>query len=449
MPGAHTYRLLPPLAGDWTLKAFDPKNHNKPDLEVHHKEASFNGLFNEGVKWKNLEMTTTFTPVETGKHYIACSGIGPTIVKINNEVVFEQRESTKDGMGFLFGGNPETEFTYSFTKDKSYDILIESKPPGKEGSDFGGVLAGMPGFRMGFMYAKEHDEDLVSQAVDVAKECDYAIVFTGHTPVWETEGQDQVAFHLPNQDRSQDKLIEAVVTANSKTIVVNSTGVAVAMDWLPKVSAVVQAWFPGQEAGNAIADVLSGAVNPSGRLPVTWPKRLEDSPAHGNFPGKRKDGQLTVKYEEEIFVGYRHYDRVSQDTVQFPFGFGLSYTTFDFKDAQVAQDSTGKFTTKVTVSNTGERAGATVVQLYVGRTKSSSEHPIKTLAAFRKVFLGAGEKETVTLSIDLKDFAYFDQASDKWKVDQGLYDFSFGQSAQHIESVVSVEVEGGSRELKL
>ena len=394
-------------------------------------------------------MKATFTPTETGEHYIACSGIGPTTVKINNKVVFEQKESTKDGMGFLFGGNPETEFTYSFVKDKSYDILIESKPPGKEGSDFGGVLSGMPGFRMGFMYAKEHDEDLLSQAVDVAKECDYAIIFTGHTPVWETEGQDQVAFHLPNQHRSQDKLIEAVAAANSKTIVVNSTGVAVAMDWLSKVSAVVQAWFPGQEAGNAIADVLSGAVNPSGRLPVTWPKRLEDSPAHGNFPGERKDGQLTVKYEEGVFVGYRHYDRISQDKVQFPFGFGLSYTTFSFKDAEVAQDSTGRFTSKVTVSNTGERAGATVVQLYVGRTKRSSDHPIKTLATFKKVFLEAGKDETVTLSIDLKDFAYFDQGSDKWKVDQGWYDFSFAQSAQHIDSVVSVEIEGGSRELKL
>ncbi|KAJ4301134.1 hypothetical protein N0V90_003224 [Kalmusia sp. IMI 367209] len=457
--GAHTYRQLPPLATNctysegkpgWILQAFEPGNHDKPTMTLPgHKEAAFTGLFNDDVKWKDIQLTTTFIPTNTGKHYISCSGIGPTVVKINDEIIFEQKESTNDAMGFLFGGNPEEEFTYAFTGGKSYDIRIESQPPGKEGSDFGGILAGMPGFRMGFMDAEEHDEDLMSKAVDVARECDYAIVFTGHTPVWETEGQDQAGFHLPNKDGSQDKLVEAVAAANPKTIVVNSTGVVVAMPWLSKVSAVVQAWFPGQEAGNAIADVLSGAVNPSGRLPVSWPKRLEDAPAHGNFPGDRKDGQLTVKYEEGVFVGYRHYDRVSQDKVQFPFGFGLSYTRFSLKDGNVSQDSNGRFKTEVTVTNTGEFSGATVAQLYVGRAEQSSEHPIKTLAAFKKVFLEAGKEEKVELSIDLKDFAYFDQSSDKWKVDQGRYNFSFGQSTQHIECVVSLDIDGGSRELKL
>ncbi|KAF9730697.1 hypothetical protein PMIN03_002621 [Paraphaeosphaeria minitans] len=457
--GAHTYRLLPPLAAGckdsegkpgWTLLAFEAGKGGLPTMTLHgHKEAAFTGLFNDDVKWKDLELTTTFVPTETGEHYIAGSGIGPTRVKINDEVVFEQKDSTNDSMGFLFGGNPETEFTYSFTAGQSYSIRIESEAPGNDGSDFGGILSGMPGFRLGFMYTAEHDEDLVSQAVNVAKECDYAIVFTGHTPVWETEGQDQAAFHLPNKDRSQDKLVEAVAAVNPKTIVVNSTGVVVAMPWLSKVSAVVQAWFPGQEAGNAIADVISGAVNPSGRLPVSWPKRIEDAPAHGNFPGEKKDGQLTVKYEEGVFVGYRHYDRISQDKVQFPFGFGLSYTTFSLKDAQVSQTSNGKFTAEVTVTNTGKQAGATVAQLYIGRSKQSSEHPIKTLAAFKKVFLDAGKEDKVTLSIDLKDFAYFDQGSNKWQVDSGRYDFSFGQSTQHIENIVSIDIEGASRELKL
>ncbi|KAF2441258.1 glycoside hydrolase family 3 protein [Karstenula rhodostoma CBS 690.94] len=457
--GAHTYRLLPALAAGctdsegkpgWTLKAFETGKGGLPTLTLHgHKEAAFTGLFNDDVKWKDLELITTFVPTETGEHYMSGSGIGPTRITINEKVVFEQKHSTNDSMGFLFGGNPETEFTYSFTAGQSYNIRIESEAPGKDGTDFGGILTGIPGFRLGFMYANEHDEDLVSLAEDVARECDYAIVFTGHTPAWETEGQDQAAFHLPNKYRSQDKLVEAVAAANPKTIVVNSTGVVVAMPWLSKVSAVVQAWFPGQEAGNAIADVISGAVNPSGRLPVSWPKRIEDAPAHGNFPGELKDGQLTVKYEEGVFVGYRHYDRISQDKIQFPFGFGLSYTTFSLKDTKVSQASNGEFTAEVTVTNTGKQAGATVAQLYIGRSKHSSEHPIKTLAAFKKVFLDAGKEEKVTLSIDLKDFAYFDQASYKWKVDNGRHDFSFGQSAQHIESVVSVDIEGASRELKL
>ncbi|KAF2242788.1 glycoside hydrolase family 3 protein [Trematosphaeria pertusa] len=458
--GAHTYRLLPPLASNctdadgksgWTLEFFVQGEKEKP-LETigGHKEASFSPLGGPGKdsRWKDLQLSTTFIPAESGSHYLSCSGIGPTVVTINDEVVYEQKHSSEDAMAFLFGGNPEEEFKYSFTKGEPYKIRIHSSPPGSgDAKDNGGILEGLPGFRMGFIPDKEHDEDLLSRAVDIAKECDYAIVFTGHTPVWETEGQDQVSFNLP-KDGSQDKLVEAVASANTKTIVVNSTGVAVASPWISKVSAFIQAWFTGQEAGNAIADVISGAVNPSGRLPISWPKRIEDAPAYGNFPGETKDGQLTVRYDEGVFVGYRHYDRIAQNRVQFPFGFGLSYTTFSLKDGSVSQTARDSFKTSVTVTNSGKQAGGTVVQLYVGRAQKSPDHPIKGLAAFKKVFLDAGKEETVEMPVSLKDFAYFDEAAGEWKVDRGRYEFSFGQSTQDIECVVGVDVEG-SRELKL
>jgi beta-glucosidase len=300
---------------------------------------------------------------------------------------------------------------------------------------------------MGFMYQAEHDEDLLAEAVDMAKQCDFAVVCTGHTPAWETEGQDQLSFNLP-KDGSQDKLVSAVAAANSNTIVVNSTGVAVAMPWLSEVAAVVQAWYPGQEAGNAIADILTGAVNPSGRLAISWPKRIEEAPAYGNFPGAKKDGQLTVRYDEGVFVGYRHYDRIAKEKLQFPFGFGLSYTSFMLKDASVTQVASGAFNATVNVVNSGQRSGATVIQLYVGRVKTSADHPIKSLASFEKVSLEAGEAKTVHLSVSLKDFAYFDESANSWKVDRGQYGFSFGQSASNIEQCVSVDIEG-SRQLKL
>jgi beta-glucosidase len=343
-------------------------------------------------------------------------------------------------MAFLFGGNPEKQFRYSFNKGESYKISVHSSPPVISGDEDGGILSGLPGFRLGFMSQEEHDEDLLSSAVSLARDCDVAIVFTGHTPVWETEGQDQVGFHLP-KDGSQDKLVDTVALANSKTIVVNSTGVAVAMPWLSKVSAVIQAWFPGQEAGNAIADVLSGAINPSGKLPISWPKRLEDAPAYGNFPGVKKD-------EEGVFIGYRHYDRISKEKLQFPFGFGLSYTSFNFKDARVSQTSQDMFNACIAVSNTGQEAGATVVQLYVGPSIQSIDHPIKILAAFKKVHLEAGEERRMELPVSLKDFAYFDEASSSWKVEKGKYDFSFAQSAADVTSVVTVDLDG-SRQLKL
>ncbi|KAJ4361538.1 hypothetical protein N0V95_001790 [Ascochyta clinopodiicola] len=452
--GAQTYRLLPPLAKHckdaqgnhgWRMELLKDGESKPWKIVDGFKESSFSPILDNEATGKEVRLTTTFIPSATGNHYLGCSGIGPTTVTINDRVVFEQKGNSPDPMGFLLGGNPEKEFTVPFKEGEAYRIQIHTIPP-SGGSDWG-ILAGLPGFRMGFMLQEEHDIDMLTQAKELAKEVDVAIVFTGHTPAWETEGQDQQSFNLP-RDGSQDALIDAVASLNRNTIVVNSTGVAVAMPWLDKVAALVQAWFPGQEAGNAIADIISGAINPSGRLPVSFPKRLEDAPAYGNFPGEKKGDQLTVKYEEGVFVGYRHYDRVSKDKVQFPFGFGLSYTTFSLNNGKVEQTSADAFKATVTAKNTGNLAGATVVQLYVGRKQQSSEHPVKTLAAFRKVHLEAGEEKQVELPLALKDFAYFDEASKGWKVDRGQYDFSFGQSAAHIESVATLEIEG-SRELKL
>lgn len=455
--GAHTYRLLPPLRhhctdlegkAGWTMELFNKGQTDKPIKTTHGlKESEFSPILDTQAKDSEVKLSATFVASETGSHYLGCSGIGPTTVTIDGKVVFEQKNNSPDPMGFLLGGNPEEEFTVPFKAGQSYKIHIHSKPPAGE-QDFS-ILAGLPGFRMGFMNASEHDLDMLTQAKDLAKDVDIAIVFTGHTPAWETEGQDQMSFNLP-RDGSQDKLVEAVASVNSKTIVVNSTGVAIALPWLPNIAALVQAWFPGQEAGNAIADIISGTVNPSGRLPISWPKRIEDAPAYGNFPGEKKDGQLTVRYEEGVFVGYRHYDRVAKDKVQFPFGFGLSYTSFSLFGGHVSKTSNASFKATVAVKNTGESSGATVVQLYVGRKQQSSEHPIKTLAAFKKVALQPGQEQSVELEVGLKDFAYFDEKESAWKVDRGQYDFSFGQSVAHVESVVTVDVEGsGVSQLKL
>ncbi|KAI4684154.1 hypothetical protein J4E81_009033 [Alternaria sp. BMP 2799] len=454
--GAATYRLIPPLSkgckdlegnDGWKMELFNQGNTSKP-IKIKHgyKEAAFSPLLEQSAKDSEVRFTTVFTPSESGSHYLGCSGIGPTVVHVNGELVYEQKHNSPDAMGFLFGGNPEKEFRVPFTAGKPCEIQVHSKPPA--GDSKGDILAGLPGFRLGFMYASEHDLDMAAEAEALAEECDIAIVFTGHTPVWETEGQDQVSFHLPREG-SQDKLVETVASVNPRTIVVNSTGVAVALPWLDNVSALIQAWFPGQEAGNAIADIISGAVNPSGHLPISWPKRIEDAPAHGHFPGTRDEtGQLTVKYEEGVFVGYRHYDRIAADKIHFPFGFGLSYTTFSFAEASVEQSSPGHFSTSVVVKNTGSVAGATVVQLYVGRKEKAAEHPVKTLVAFQKVALDAGAQETLRLDVKNKDFAYFDEGRGKWAVDRGQYEFLFGHSAGEIEGVVTVDVEG-VRELKL
>ncbi|KAF2034675.1 hypothetical protein EK21DRAFT_56200 [Setomelanomma holmii] len=447
--GVHTYRLLPPLShhctdleGEhgWTMEQFRLGYTDRPTKTTHGiKSSEFSPILDNEAKDKEVKLTTTFVPSESESHYLGCSGIGPTIVTINGKQVYKQKDNSPDPMGFLLGGNPEKEFTVSFTAGKSYKIQIHSKPP-SGGSDWG-ILAGLPGFRMGFMSAAEHDLDMLSQARSLAKQVDIAIIFTGHPPAWETEGQDQQSFNLP-RGGSQDKLVEVVAAINKKTIVVNSTGVAIALPWLKDVSALVQAWFPGQEAGNAIADIISGKVNPSGRLPISWPQRIQDAPAYGNFPGEVKDGKRTVRYEEGVFVGYRHYDRIAKGKSHFPFGFGLSYTSFSLFSGHVSQASSETYKAIVAVQNTGNVPGATVVQLYVGRKHQSPDHPIKTLAAFQKVHLEPGQQKSVELDVGLGDFAYWDEGRKTWWVEKGQYDFSFGQSAGHVESVVTVDVKG-------
>lgn len=217
-------------------------------------------------------------------------------------------------------------------------------------------------------------------------------VFTSHDPQWESEGRDQEPFNLPRQG-TQDAVVTAVAAANSNTIFVNSTGTPVAMPWLQGVWAVIQAWFPGQECDNSIADVLTGVVNPEGRLPVSFPRRIENSPAYDNFPGEKLDGQLKVEYAEDLFVPYRHYDLVLNDRPNFAFGYGLSYTTFFYGDSKVIPSikSHDRSIAEIKVSNTGSKPGGTVIQLYFGRKAPAAEHPVKSLIAFQKIRLADGQ----------------------------------------------------------
>ena len=210
----------------------------------------------------------------------------------------------------------------------------------------------------------------------------------------------------------QNELIERVAAVNPKTVVVLQTGGPVTMPWLDKVASVLQAWYPGQECGNAIADVLFGAVNPAGRLPQTFPRCVEDNPAFVNYPGE--NGK--VRCGEGAFVGYRYYDKKLIE-VLFPFGYGLSYTTFRYDDLRLsAEHMTPDDTLRVSVdvSNTGTRAGQEVVQLYVSDPQARLERPPHELKGFAKVSLQPGQRATVTLELGMRDLAYFDDARRTW-----------------------------------
>ncbi len=273
-----------------------------------------------------------------------------------------------------------------------------------------------------------------AEAVEAAKNSEVAIVFAG-TMGQEGEGNDRPSMELPGD---QDSLIEAVAAANKNTIVVLNSGTPVEMSrWLDKVPGLLQSWFPGQEGGRALASVLFGDTNPSGKLPTTFGVRREDYSDYGNFPGTK--GKVT--YAEGIYVGYRHFDKENIKPY-FPFGFGLSYTTFEYGKPTMTS-GTGKALRRVTfsVTNTGKRAGAEVVEVYVKPVSPTIDRPIQELKGFDKVFLKPGETKTISIDLDMRAFAYCDVPGQQWRADQGTYQIEIGSSSRDIRQTISTNLE--------
>jgi beta-glucosidase len=232
------------------------------------------------------------------------------------------------------------------------------------------------------------ESEKLKQAVELAEKSDVAIIFAGLTNTIEGEGVDKETLELP---AGQDNLIQEITKVNKNTIVVLINGTPVNMErWIDKVPTIIEAWYPGQEGGNAIANILFGDVNPSGKLPVTFPKKLSDNPSYGNYPGS--EGK--VHYKEGIFVGYRHYDKNNIEP-RFPFGHGLSYSKFEYSNLIISPKQTkgGDVTVRLDIKNISNREGAEVVQLYINDKQSSLERPLKELKAFEKVTLKPAEKK--------------------------------------------------------
>ena len=278
---------------------------------------------------------------------------------------------------------------------------------------------------------------LRNQAVELARKSDAAIVVVGYSSKLESEGFDRPSMDLP---AGQDELIAAVAAANKNTIVVIAAGSAVTMTkWIGHVPAVVQAWYGGQEAGHAIGDILFGLQNPSGKLPVTFPKQWSDSPAYGHYPGEN----LHVTYQEGIYVGYRGFDQRNVEPL-FPFGYGLSYTKFDYSGLKITPaKATAGQQVQVTmrVRNSGPRAGAEVVQLYVHDVKSSVDRPTKELKGFRRVMLNPGQAQDLSFTLDKSALSFFSTAKDDWVAEPGTFEVWIGASSRDIRLKGSFELE--------
>lgn len=346
-------------------------------------------------------------------------GGGSSSLKVQREI------SPLDGIRNRVGNRAEVVYARGYVGDAS--------------GEYNGVVSGQN------LKDGRSPEELIAEAVRVAGEADYVIFIGGlnKSAHQDCEDSDRTGLGLPY---GQDRVITELVKTNQNLVLVNVSGNAVAMPWIKEVPAVLQAWFLGSETGNAIAAVLMGDVNPSGKLPFTFPARLEDVPAHqlGEYPGSEKVGDIVnEKYNESIFVGYRWADKQKKAKPLFPFGHGLSYTTFEYgkpvadKKTMTADDT---ITFTVTVKNTGDREGQEVVQLYISDKKSSLPRPVKELKGFRKVKLAPGEEQKVSFTVAKDALSFFDDAKHEWIAEPGKFEAVIAASAADIRGVVPFEL---------
>lgn len=379
----------------------------------------------------------------------------PALVRTDSEINLEGEDDPAPGInGRRFSARwtanlsvPSTgSYVLSFTGDDGFRVFLDDKPlmelwekhaPTTRTNEVQLTAGKNYALRVEFYQAgggytarlawKRGGQPNYVEAINAAKSSDVAIVCAS-TMGTEGEGHDRPSMDLPDD---QSALIRAVAAANHHTIVVLNNGTPVTMsDWLKSVPGVIEAWFPGQEGGEAIADILFGKINPSGKLPDTLAAKRADYPDFGNYPG----ADHVVNYAEGIYVGYRHFDKNNIQPL-FPFGYGLSYTTFKYKDLEVSSRTLapdGSVTVRAKVTNTGERAGEEVVQLYIRDLKPAIDRPIRELRAFAKISVQPGQTKPVQFTIRPRDLAYFDTPGHQWKANAGDYEIEIAASSRDV-----------------
>ncbi len=421
--GATNFRIMPTLNMDWTT-GWTAEYFNNFDLEGTPdatKPQTISELFvmndlPEGISETfSIRYTTTMTPEESGAYTFSLVSGGLSKLFVDGKLIIDNwSEQTKSEL--YFGqGSTEVCGQVELTANQPVTVVVE----------YSARNAGLRIVRVGC--CPPVADDAIAKAAEMAASCDVAVVFVGLSGEWESEGYDRTHMELPGK---QNELVTAVSAANPNTIVVVNTGSPVRMPWVNEISTLLETWYGGQESGNALADVLFGKADPGGRLPQTFPVRIEDNPTYINYPGE--NGK--VHYGEGIFVGYRYYEK-KDVTPLFPFGHGLSYTQFELSNLQLNGSvfKAGEtIEVSVDVSNVGKRAGSEVVQVYVRDVESRLIRPYKELKGFAKIHLAAGETGTVTITLDETDLSYYDPATSGWVSESGEFEILVGTSSQNI-----------------
>ncbi|RDW92181.1 beta-glucosidase-8 [Coleophoma crateriformis] len=379
------------------------------------------------------DFTGTFTPEEDGVYEFGVTVQGTAKFYIDGELIIDNTENQIAGGSFFGSGTIEVTGTKELVGGKTYTLLSQwgSRPTSKLQAH-GVVSFGIGGHRLAGCRIMD-PASAIADAVKLAGEVDQVVLFAGLNGDWESEGHDRANMDLPPYS---DELISKVLDANPNTTVVIQSGTPVAMPWASKAKSLVQAWYGGNETGNAIADVLFGDVNPGGKLPLTFPKRVQDNPAFLNY---RSEGGRTL-YGEDVYVGYRYYEKTETD-VLFPFGYGLSYTTFSLSSLTLTTTAQ-TVTATVTVKNTGAVAGTETVQLYISPKDPSIGRPNKEMKGFQKVLLQPGESKEVTIEVDTKlATSFYGEIRKAWISEQGEYEALVGNSSQADFLKASFKVE--------
>lgn len=435
-------RLTQMIRGDVSVDFFHGRDWSGPS--VHRSTAEESQFFWLDMPDATLNprdfsarIITRFRPEESGAHVFGLTNAGFAKLYVDGELLVDGETGWARGDNFFGLGNTEVRVEKSLEAGRTYEIRVDYRamPEGYEGIEIRAVRFGAE---------LPTSDAAIAEAVEQARACDVAVLVVGREGEWDTEGLDLPNMRLPGR---QEELIEKVAAVNPRTLVVLQTGGPVEMPWLDKVSAVIQAWYPGQEAGNAIADVLFGDAEPGGRLPQTFPKHLSDNSAMTGDPKTYPGENGHVVYKEGLAVGYRHHDADGAKPL-FPFGYGLSYTRFDWSEPRASGSDMGPdgVTVEVEVRNIGDRAGAELVQLYVAPKLSRLPRPVKELKSFAKLAIPAGGRATARLSVNIRDLAYFDPDARAWIAEAGDYELIIAANAEDIRATLPLRLSTEWRE---
>jgi beta-glucosidase len=435
-PGVRTHTRIaaatPELLGEVEVRFLAADG--SPLASEQRRTATFTwlGAYGEGVATSAVaavQVHGKLRAAAAGEHVIGASGLGRQRLTLDGAIAFDTVLELPPGADLAEGlmRPPQHGVAVALEEGQEVDLVLHHEPASGD-ADSSVTVAGTA-FQINVEPPHASDDEELDRAVAAAAEADVAIVVVGTTEEVESEGFDRESLVLPGR---QDELVERIVHANPRTVVVVNAGAPVLLPWADDVPAVLLTWFPGQEFGHALADVLLGDAEPGGRLPTTWPASTDGLPSTQPVEG-------TLSYDEGIFIGYRAYDRDGR-TPLYPFGHGLGYTSWEYLD--LASDDQG---VQVTVRNMGARRGREVVQVYVSRPDSAVERPPQWLVGFASSEVDPGDEATVRIALSARSFAHWDVHAGGWEVEPGTFRLTTGPSSGEQGLVTELAVDASGR----